>query len=90
MGYVIEYGCGSGVKSRVGKKKRHWPKIFAVMVVLLTVVQGRTVLRDLILPGDGAVTAEALQILADDLQAGEPFSDAVTTFCQHILAESGQ
>lgn len=94
MGYMIEYGCGTGVKLPVKKKKR-WviPIVLLLAASLLGAVfvpEIRIALRDIILPGDGAVTAEALQNLAEDLKDGEGVADAVTAFCQQILTESGQ
>ncbi len=96
MGYVMEYGCGVAVKLPLKKKKR---KILPIMGAILAIVLVLTVqmlpgvrasLWKHLLPGDAAVTAQALQTLAADLQEGESFSDAVTAFCQQILTESGQ
>lgn len=94
MGYVINYGCGTGVKTSAKKKRRMLP-VMAGMVCLILVILGampgvRMALRDFILPGDGAETAKALQNLASDLRSGEELTDAVTAFCHHIIAESGQ
>lgn len=94
MGYVIDYGCGTGVKATIKKKGRLMPVIAGVLCLALTIlllIPGvRTSLLDIILPGDGAVTAKALQNLASNLQAGEGWTDSVTVFCHEILAESGQ
>lgn len=94
MGYMIEYGCGSGVKLPIKKKKRFALPIAIFLMACLAgamlVPRARITVRDLLLPGDGAVTAEALQNLASDLKSGEAFSDAVTAFCHQILEESGQ
>lgn len=94
MGYAIEYGCGTGVKTPYKKKRRIMPVMVGVVclaLVMLWMMPGvRTALRDFILPGDGAVTAKALQNLASNLQEGEGWTNSVTTFCHEILAESGQ
>lgn len=95
MGYVIDYGCGTGVKVPVKKRKRRILPVTVGIVCAALVVLGllpgvRTSLRDFLLPGDGAVTAKALQNLASNLQEGEGWSDAVTAFCHEILSESGQ
>lgn len=41
--------------------------------------------RDLLLPGDSAVTAAALEGLAENLQQGESLIDAITVFCRSII-----
>lgn len=96
MGYVMEYGCGVAVKLPVKKKKRKIsPIIVAVLVIVLVLTvqmfpKIRASIWKHLLPGDAAVTAQALQTLAADLQEGENLSAAVTAFCQQILTESGQ
>lgn len=96
MAYKIEYGSnGAEKKTLQPRKRRRIPLTAGVlcMFLLLAVLfwpKGRTALRDIVLPGDAEVTADALQGLASDLRAGEGVSDAVTAFCQQIIRESGQ
>lgn len=42
-------------------------------------------LRDFVLPGDGAITDRALQGLVENLRSGQPMSDAVEVFCKEII-----
>lgn len=94
MGYIISYGCGTGMKAPIKKKvRRLLPALSGITCVgLLLFVflfpAVRTALRDFLLPGDGAVTAQALQNLASDLKAGEDWSVAVSAFCHEILTEA--
>ena len=96
MGYLMEYGCGTAVKKPARKKRRGILPIIAGITVLTSFFalhmfpEAGISLRDYLLPGDGAVTAQALQNMASDLREGESLSDAVTAFCQQILTQSGQ
>lgn len=95
MGYKIDYSTGDGAKMPVKPKKRRlrrWLGICCILMILGALVfpKGRRVIRDVILPGDEEVTAEALQCLISDLRAGDEVSEAVTAFCHHVITESGQ
>lgn len=96
MGYRIEYGASETRKRRIPKVKPSVPVMaagFFALFLLMTVLfwpEGKAVLLDLILPGDGAVTAGALQGLVSDLRAGESVGDAVTVFCREIIAHGSQ
>ncbi len=77
------------------KKKHPWehPKRFkagllaAVLICAVLVAFGFLGMEKLqfLLPGDPAVTAAALENMADSLQNGQEFSDAVLTFCREVL-----
>lgn len=88
MGYRIEYGQTAVVKQIAEHKKKRFPAAVLCGVLLAGVLlfpQVREVLSDLLLPGDGAVTASALEGLADDLKEGETLEYAVRVFCQEII-----
>ena len=94
MAYKIEYGSGGAEKKALQPCKRRLPLTVGVLCVFLLMTllcwpKGRTALREVVLPGDAEVTADALQGLASDLRAGEGVSNAVTAFCQQIIRESG-
>ncbi len=92
MGYRIEYDAGTAVTERTKSKDRK-PKIKTAALLLVaglvagTLVwpKGRAWARDLLLPGDEAVTAQALEDLAEDLAEGGPVSEAVEAFCRQII-----
>lgn len=96
MAYKIEYGPGGMEKRPVKPPKRRLTGVTAgafCLFLLLTLLfwpKGRTALRDIVLPGDPEVTAEALRDLTSDLREGEGLSDAVTAFCHQIIEESGR
>ena len=50
---------------------------------------GAQVLRNLLLPGDSAVTAAAWAELTRELHAGAPVGSAVENFCREIFANAG-
>lgn len=93
MAYRIEYGDTGSVKLPIKLVRRKKTAMVAVAIgvvflATLLIPQGRVMIRNAVLPGNEAVTAEALQGLASDLRAGEDLSDAVTTFCRYIISES--
>ena len=92
VGYRIEYGKTAEKFQIVDRKKKPFPvAVVAGLMILATLMipKSREVVRDLILPGDGAVTAAAIETLVDGLRAGESLGDAVTVFCQEIIAGDG-
>lgn len=91
MGYRIEY------EPSYGPRKRRTPKLavltaLCMLLFLLLVntfwIQGKQALRELLLPGDAAVTASALEDLARDLREGEKLSFALESFCKKVIEEA--
>lgn len=85
MAYRITYGPKvRGEKQR--PKRRFW--IFAAAVVLVLILYaagtGET-LKNWLLPGDAAVTEQALQTFAQQLEEGESLGDAFACFCREII-----
>jgi len=94
MGYRISYENG-GVRTRispqktVGRKRLMvWGAILAVAILAVCLHQSSS-FRRLLLPGNKAVTEAAVTELVESVQRGEPFEDAITTFCRQII-ENGQ
>ena len=88
MAYRIQY---DQVKAPAAGKmdKRGWAA-FAMVALLLagaiTVkVVGLTWVQEVLLPGDPAVTAAALEGVVEDLKAGEGLLAALTDFCRYIM-----
>lgn len=91
MGYRIEY------EPSYGPRKRRTPKLavltaLCMLLFLLLVntfwIQGKQALRELLLPGDAAVTASALEDLVRDLREGEKLSFALESFCKKVIEEA--
>ncbi|HIR31183.1 MAG TPA: hypothetical protein IAB83_04145 [Candidatus Faecousia faecavium] len=61
-----------------------WLLAFVILTVFFW-PEGAQVMQKLLLPGDTAVTAAALEDFAAELQAGEQLSGALENFCRSIL-----
>lgn len=94
MGYRIEYSQNSSTP--VKKRRFSGIPLFTVFFFLLFLLltgkywhQGSQILQELLLPGDAAVTAAAIQGLTSALKTGQSFSDAFTDFCLQVIQGAG-
>ena len=94
MSYRINYR--SFGEEKKGPRKTHSWLASALLVIFLlfgaiTVKQkGLSWVTNYLLPGDPAVTAAALENMAEDLKNGESLQDAVAAFCRQIMEQSGE
>ena len=92
MSYSVTYGQDFFPKSKT-KNKMSYPKaailagIVVLGAVLLSVPQIRTSVQKILLPGDGAVTGQAMEAFAADMKSGTPFDEAARSFCLEILKD---
>ena len=93
MGYRIDYNsAGAKRKSilfseKLSKIKGKWLVLPVVLILLLPgIFNGR--IRDFLTPGDPQVTRQSLQELVTDLQEGQPFTEALASFCESVLAHA--
>ena len=91
MSYQIIYSPEKNEKypAAVPSRKR-WGGAVLVVVALLAVftafmVGGRSEWKEILLPGDPEVTAQSLEILAEDIRGGESVKEAVAAFCVRIM-----
>ncbi len=89
MSYEIEYDMQDLPKT-VGKPRKASPwAILAVVLCLLLALGIKTLslpwVQEVLLPGDPAVTAAALENMAQNLKNGDSLLEAVTAFCQEIV-----
>lgn len=82
MGYRIDYGQR--------KKRGLWPMTAGWFLVFLLLVgafwpRGREALRNVLFPGDWAVTMAAMEDFAQTLRAGEALGVAVEGFCRTVF-----
>ncbi len=94
MGYRVEYGSVKKVRGSETRAPRAaaFTALFFLLFLLLVNTfwpQGAEMLRDIVLPGDPAVTAAALEEFTMELKDGAKLSGAFTAFCQRILADAG-
>lgn len=91
MAYCIEYGQPSGKKYAPVRHSGYLIRMICGTLILFLLMthffwpEGRTALREMFLPGDPEITAEAFSSMVEGLRQGEPVSDAVTAFCQALL-----
>ena len=74
--------------SQKGNRVAALTAVFLALFVALTGAfwpRGKAVLQELLLPGDAAVTAAALEDLAAELSNGEEISDALESFCRKVI-----
>ncbi len=90
MGYKIRYDAVSGPSG--GDQKRKWTGTVALVCVIVCLLGALAIknyglpwVQEVLLPGDPAVTAAALETLAADLRGGATLWDAVTAFCREIM-----
>ena len=58
---------------------------FLIAGILMTVPKIRISVRNFLLPGDGAVTAQAIEAFVAGMKSGISFEDAAEAFCLQIL-----
>lgn len=87
MAYQITYGPVKRKKENPGQGR--WKLSAAVFAVVLVLSSLTSVFREellsILLPGDPAVTAAALQTMTEQIMEGEQIGVAFTCFCQEII-----
>lgn len=87
MGYKIHYGP----RILAEKKKGRWKIAVAVALGLAIILVAWDILTSgypmgiWLLPGDGEVTAMALDTMVESIRDGEPLGEAITIFCKEII-----
>ena len=91
MAYRISYDAN---ETKPGKRVdlKKIAIIFMVVAVIACAITINTVglgwVRRVLLPGDPAVTAAALDEMLSDIRDGVPIVEALKTFCQEIVAHA--
>ena len=87
MAYKIHYGASRHDRAEGRNPRKLWVPLVLLVAVLVGIylVDVSGIRFDWLLPGDPDVTAAALEGLREGLAAGEPFVEAVTTFCREIV-----
>ena len=91
MAYKIIYDYDAQKYEVCEKKHSHFyaycAVVFAVFVMLTCLFwpEGKRELQDLLIPGDNAVTMEALENMKDSLIDGVDLKTAVSGFCREII-----
>lgn len=91
MAYRIDYQATKKVRG-LEKRTAAGPALGAACLLISLLAgaalwpRGVGVLRELLIPGDPAVTVAALEALAEDLHNGESVQGALTDFCTQVAA----
>ena len=94
MAYRIEYTkTPNAYHSADRPGPRAASRTAGVFLAFLLLVQtfwpdGQQFLRELLIPGDAETTIQAVEVFADELRCGEPFSVAAEVFCREILTDA--
>ena len=91
MGYRIDYDRDTGHYEVLREYKWRLPILtflcFGLFLFLISWFwpEGMAVLRDLAIPGDNAVTVQALQNMVERLRQGSTIHQAVEAFCEEVI-----
>ena len=90
MAYHIRYGKTTAKEFFARLRYSENFKLYnwiAISVLVFTIsLLGKVGALDFLIPGDRAVTKEAFQTMVEEVREGERVSDALTAFCEEILA----
>ena len=93
MAYRISYdGVGKYRLKNKNKRKGIYSAVFVLLLVFVAIsikVSGLTWVQEVLLPGDSAVTAAALEDMVTDLRNGDSLYEAIKAFCQEIVEHAG-
>lgn len=86
MAYQIRYTDTSMVKQerKIRKSNVKVAIIICSALILAGILQIKSV-QNFLIPGDPEVTKAALSSFAQELRAGERFSDAAAVFCRQVI-----
>lgn len=90
VSYQIFYGKTRNVRTsnqigRTYKRLIIWGVALLSAISICWIGWSNSEIRQYLLPGDPQITEAALDQLILDVQNGEPFSEAITTFCKGII-----
>lgn len=91
MGYQIVYSPEDKRKYPINTPRKRKINLAPLLLLLATVLLlGRPKIRSEVerwlIPGDPQITRAAFVVMIEQLQGGETFGAAVTTFCNEIIA----
>ena len=89
MAYKIQYLPDSNAHypTHIGKPKKGFGGWIVALLLLGAVLWVRfNGVPECLIPGDSAVTKQAVQTFLSLMQEGEPLRDVVTVFCKEVLS----
>jgi len=92
MGYRIEYERTGNIRrySFTERRSRMWPYVLGAAVMMAVCLYGFAgdLLARFLLPGDPEITGQALDTMVEGLNSGQSLTEAITAFCQEIVANA--
>lgn len=91
MAYKIQYSPQFGAQyPEKMKRQSSWKWIAGIVLTLLMIgilvnPNYRSIVKEILIPGDAEVTVKAVETLAQNLKDGVSIQNAVTAFCAEIL-----
>ncbi len=91
MSYRIVYGSDKNpvkIKQGGGSRIRMLTALcFLLFCLMVSAVwpQGKSILQEMLLPGEMSASEIAFCVMMDDLRVGESLKDSVTVFCQSVI-----
>lgn len=95
LGYRIEYNAVNSKKvSILYHNRKRITKLLllliSLMILLILILPTcRSVIWHFLLPGDGAVTAAAIDGLVLDISEGQSITNAIQNFCREVIVNDG-
>ena len=94
MSYLIQYSPQDNKKYPPKRNKKKPEKAVLAMILALIICLTGIVRRKQqdafawLIPGNPDITLQAFENLIVDVKAGEPMKEAVTVFCQEVIANA--
>ncbi len=92
MGYQISYNNVAAPEIKDGKRPKRFTAAILVLIVVVLALAFQAIelpwVQNYLIPGDDAVTAAALEGMVKDFKEGASFIDAITAFCEEIIAHA--
>ena len=90
MGYRINYDQIEVKNAKQKSQKGKWISVCLIVIALICAISIKVVglewVQTVLLPGDPAVTAAALEGMVENLREGYSLIEAVTEFCREIVS----
>lgn len=88
MAYKIQYAPESKKRYPLvhANIKFNWHRFMAIILMIFAGLWMKiNGIPDFLIPGDPDITKQAVNIMVDEIQSGQPLLDAVTVFCHEIF-----
>ncbi len=91
MAYTIQYGAPARLEATWVKRRRKRSARYVVyslvvlMILSVFLLDSKESIQEFLIPGDPEITKAAAAQFTQNIQAGDSFKEAITTFCREII-----